>query len=111
MSVLIKGMEMPTRCFSCPMCDVENAEVNCAISHGSYIEYREVDQKIAIQERPSDCPLVEVQPHGDLVDINALKFAILDGDYVNEHDYLIGVLNAINDATTVIESNKDSESR
>lgn len=60
MSVLIKGMEMPTRCFSCPMCDVENAEVNCAISHGSYIEYRDVDPKVAIQERPSDCPLVEV---------------------------------------------------
>lgn len=60
MSVLVKGMEMPTRCFSCPMCDVENAEVNCAISHGSYIEYREVDPNVAIQDRPSWCPLVEV---------------------------------------------------
>lgn len=60
MSILIKGMEMPTRCFSCPMCDVENAEVNCAISHGSYIEYREIDPNVAIQGRPSWCPIVEI---------------------------------------------------
>jgi hypothetical protein len=42
------------------MCDVENAEVNCAISHGSYIEYREVDPDVAIQERPPWCPLIEI---------------------------------------------------
>ena len=74
MGIYIKGMEMPTRCFSCQMCDVENEEVNCEISHGYYIECRKVDPKIAIQERPSWCPLVEVpedvQPvkHGEWVD-------------------------------------------
>ena len=73
MSVLIKGMEMPTRCFSCPMCDVENAEVNCTISHGSYIEYREVDPNVAIQERPSWCPIIEVPPHGRLIDADAIN--------------------------------------
>ena len=70
--IIIKGMEMPTRCFSCPMCDVENAEVNCAVSHCSYIEYREVDPKVAIQERPSWCPLIELPPHGRLIDADAL---------------------------------------
>ena len=69
MSILIKGMEMPTRCFSCPMCDVENAEVNCAISHGSYIEYKEVDPKVAFQERPSWCPLADVREDMDMVDL------------------------------------------
>ena len=73
MSVLIKGVEMPTRCFACSMCDVENEEVNCAVPHGSYIEYREVYPKVAIQERPSDCPLIEVPPHGRLIDADALK--------------------------------------
>ena len=73
MGVYIKGMEMPTRCFACPMCEVENAEVNCVFSHGSYIEYREVDPKVAIQERPSWCSLVEVPPHGRLIDADALE--------------------------------------
>lgn len=73
MSVLIEGMEMPTRCFSCPLCDVENAEVNCAISHGFYIEYREVDPKVAMQDRPEWCPLVPVPPHGDLIDRDVLR--------------------------------------
>ena len=72
MSILI-NMEMPTRCFACPMCEVENAEVNCAISHGSYIEYREVDQNVAMQDRPEWCPLVEVPPHGDLIDRDVLR--------------------------------------
>ena len=48
-------------------------------------------------------------PHGDLIDINALKLAILDVDYVNKHDYLKGVLNAINNAPIVIPADKDGE--
>lgn len=56
MSVYIKGMEMPDRCFSCPMNDVDC----CGISKGSYIEYREVDIDVAIDHRPDWCPLVEV---------------------------------------------------
>lgn len=83
MSILIKGMEMPTRCFSCPMCDVENAEVNCAISHGSYIEYREVDPKVAMQDRPEWCPLVEVPPHGRLIDLDGTALAQY---YDEEHE-------------------------
>ena len=73
MSILIKGMEMPTRCFACPFCDVENSEVNCAISHGSYIEYKEIDEQRAIQDRPIWCPLIELPPHGRLIDADALN--------------------------------------
>lgn len=77
MSVLIKGMEMPTRCFACPMCD---EEVNCIISHGSYIEYREVDPNVAIQERPSWCPIVKIPPHGRLGDLDKLEQMFVDID-------------------------------
>ena len=102
MSILIKGMEMPTRCFSCPMCDVENAEVNCAISHGSYIDYREVDPKVAIQERPSWCPLIEVPPHGRLIDADALlKTAMENFDFVPRW--------MVKEAPTVIPADKDGE--
>ena len=70
MSILIKGMEMPSRCFSCPMCDVDC----CGISRGSYIEYREVDIDVAMNGRPDDCPLIPVPPHGRLIDADALPW-------------------------------------
>lgn len=72
MSILIKGMEMPDRCFACPMCEVYDAEVNCAISHGSYKEYRDVDEQTAINGRPDWCPLAPVPEHGRLIDKDAL---------------------------------------
>ena len=52
---------------------------------------------------------VPVPPHRDLIDINALKLEILNVDYVNKHDYLKGVLNAINNAPIVIPADKDGE--
>ena len=70
--VLIKDMEMPDRCFACPLCDVIDSEVNCVTSHGSYIEYREIDEQTAINGRPFDCPLIPVPPHGRLIDSDAL---------------------------------------
>ena len=102
MSVLIKDMEMPTMCGNCPVHKLwpEDDEAQCMIKRELWTKY---------SKRNPDCPLIEVPPHGDLVDINALKLAILDVDYVNKHDYLKGVLNAINHATTVIESDKDGE--
>lgn len=105
MSILI-NMEMPTRCFACPMCEVENAEVNCAISHGSYIEYREVDPKVAIQERPSWCSLVEVPPHGRLIDENAIK-AWFDEWYDPNVEILVWqLIDEIKNVPTVIEASE-----
>ena len=73
MSVYIKGMEMPTRCFECPMCCVDTCGIlccvdSCCISHGSYIEYREVDVDTARNGRPDWCPLIPVSEHGRLID-------------------------------------------
>lgn len=52
--IYIKGMEMPDRCFSCPLNDTDC----CGISKGAYIEYREVDVDVAINGRPDWCPLI-----------------------------------------------------
>lgn len=65
--VFIAGMEMPDRCFDCPMCDIDC----CGVSKGSYIEYREVDIDIAIDHRPDWCPLAPVPKHGQI--FNVLK--------------------------------------
>lgn len=61
MSKVYINMEMPDRCFSCPMCETDC----CGISHGSYIEYRELDIDVAINGRPDWCPIVHVPDQAD----------------------------------------------
>ena len=66
--LLIKGMEMPTRCAECrlstvhsfkdrPLCDV-------LVEYMSYGEWE--------AKRLDNCPLVPVPPHWDLIDRDAL---------------------------------------
>lgn len=63
MSVLIKGMEMPKNCHSCPMCLMRFCQA--------------MDRELSEREtrpnakRPDDCPLVPVPPHGRLIDADA----------------------------------------
>jgi hypothetical protein len=53
MSVYIHNMEMPQNCYWCPL------RASCV-------------HRIYLEERPDDCPLVHVPPHGDLIDRDAL---------------------------------------
>lgn len=55
MSVLIKGMEMPKSCKKCCFCFYDRKyEPMCLLLNG--------------KRGKSDCPLVEIPPHGDLID-------------------------------------------
>jgi len=67
MSILIKGMEMPTSCFYCPMRE-------WYIIHGEKITSCRVAKMLITNEdeRPSFCPIVPVPPHGRLIDADAL---------------------------------------
>lgn len=60
--ILIKGMEMPTSCKDCP----------CFCEEYFYCRAKEGDN-IGLGNRPKDCPLVPVPPHGRLIDADALK--------------------------------------
>lgn len=72
MSILIKGMEMPTNCRDCPLkmnCDdCEGWECVCVPSHHQ-IGY--LDELLS-DKRRDDCPLVELPPHGRLIDANEI---------------------------------------
>lgn len=68
MSILIRGMEMPTRCGRCDMCITESdGDIDfhkaCCIT-GAVIEN--------LGEKMEDCPLVHVPPHGRLIEKNAV---------------------------------------
>ena len=72
MSVLIKSMEMPTSCYECP-CNKDDGFgfFTCGVTK-SECDFRNL---------PSDCPLIEVPPHGRLIDADAL---MKDGWYLHK---------------------------
>lgn len=69
MSILIKGMEMPTSCADCPIGD----ELCCSLMPGVPALWKEYDIAVRTNRRHSHCPLVPVPtPHGRLIDADAL---------------------------------------
>ena len=69
MSVLVKGMEMPISCWRCPLCLTVDPDTYRCIPTGQ--EFESTFDAIDHIVRP--CPLVEVPPHGDLIDRSALE--------------------------------------
>lgn len=66
MSILIKGMEMPTTCGNCPVHKLwaEDDEAQCMIKRELWTKY---------SKRNPDCPLIEIPDgHGRLIDADAL---------------------------------------
>lgn len=71
MSILIPGVEMPRNCFGCPLFDDVYTDADgdddyrCGL--GVPLDYYQ-----ASGETEKDCPLIELPPHGDLIDRDAL---------------------------------------
>ena len=97
-SVLIKGMKKPETCSKCPFCQFGGLDLKlrCLVTDESIINF---DVK---EKRAGNCPLVEIPPHGRLIDASemAIKFSCLDIDITtvkNLHECLMEI-------PTVIES-------
>lgn len=74
MSVLIRGMEMPASCLTCPHHEhgtIHEWELYCGLT-GDYIGHWD-DKSLNNGRRPEYCPLVEVPPHGPLIDRDELR--------------------------------------
>lgn len=66
MSVLVKGMEMPKSCSDCFYeYETLKGETCCAICNGS------ISNDESFSKRIPSCPLVEIPPHGRLIDADA----------------------------------------
>lgn len=72
MSVLIKGMDMPKDCFQCPFLYTSIHRYAVGHAYESYTCLRTGKEDFRPKERMLDCPLVEVPPHGDLIDRSEL---------------------------------------
>ncbi len=98
MSILIRGMEMPTSCLDCPLTDGHSA--SCLITKQSVYFF--------VNKRHNDCPLVPVSPHGDLIGREWLiDIALHLMNTAKNDDIANGVkwlLQYIIDAPTIIEA-------
>lgn len=110
-SVLIRGMEMPQKCGQCKLFHAENP-MYCIAVEG----HRTVGAPYGMP-RPDWCPLVEVEPHGRLIDANEpmtkISTMMQEPDYQHEgENWMVGLImamDAINEAPTVIEPEGSEE--
>lgn len=77
MSVLIKGMKMPKSCSECRMLEGNRDDGLCHAAE-RWLDDEEYWRWFIFEEgdiddsMPSNCPLIELPDHGDLVDRDAL---------------------------------------
>lgn len=98
MSILIKGMKMPTSCYNCRLRYFDGEDDVCAfggeIMHG--------------EERCDDCPLVPVPPHGRLIDADELlrykEREVCSAEKIVSVIRYVVDIRYIKDAPTVIEA-------
>ena len=75
MSVIIKGMVMPENCWDCPLCD----------SKWCYAKAMPLENGLTTAGRQEGCPLIELPPHGRLIDADQL-LSIWEGDRKSIHE-------------------------
>ena len=66
--ILIRGMEMPQSCATCDLF----GEYGCAFIGA-------VGYALTQGRRNEDCPLLELPPHGDLIDMDKIRYTELYG--------------------------------
>jgi hypothetical protein len=100
MSVLARGMDLPTSCGTCHLRKSNEDRVWCPIL-GEYICF-----ETEFFGRKTNCPLVEVPtPHGRLIDADALKTAFPTSENATNIK-VSAVRRAINRMSTIIEAER-----
>ena len=98
MSVLIKGVEPPLNCITCPCC---NDDARFCIACGRHV---------SLTGKPPYCPMVEVPPHGRLIDADALLDELLPDPILEcgcpDPEGIEEFCDWIDSAPTVIEGSK-----
>lgn len=81
MSILIKGMEMPRDCPMCPLSHWNRLDefTGCEVVNGKRFAVTTDEGYAQSDTRPIWCPLVEIPPHGRLIDADETKRVL--GDY------------------------------
>mgnify|MGYP006908843368 CR=1 FL=1 len=101
MSVLIRDMEMPKNCAECRFRQYEY----CDMQRQDVYAVNIMDYALSLERHP-DCPLIELPPHGRLIDADELAnktfYSATSAPYITYKKFM--------DAPTVIEA-EGSETR
>ena len=82
-SVMIKGMEIPSGCYDCPILQSSDGCFDFECPFNSYLLWHNAED--VIRYRPDNCPLVEIPtPHGRLIDADALMECRLELNHYEE---------------------------
>ena len=125
MGVYIKGMKMPTCCGDCCLAfHIGMDKLHCRITGKSFdvwaVGWGSEDNRGEDGQRPyirhDDCPLIELPPHGRLIDAYELTIEILKLQKyrfsIEDSEIFVSrkaVMQAISDNPTVIEAEGESE--
>ena len=100
MGVYIKDMEIPKSCGDCPIGD----SLCCPLMPGVPALWKEYTIAVIANRRHSDCPLVRVPPHGDLIDRDKLR----EKEFIHDGDaYAVVMSRDIRNAATIIPAEED----
>lgn len=109
MSILIKGMEMPTSCYECPFLDYEQGFCFASAVKIESGWYEPILCPGGIKDgRHDDCPLVPVPPHGRLIEKHDV-FKLISA--FPEIDKLLTVefMKALYNLPTIIPASEEGE--
>ena len=115
MSILIKGVEMPTSCARCPMLEGDRLDGLCHAAsrwldddeYWKWYVYPEGDMD---DSKPCNCPLVHVPPHGDLIERDTAYDKIAEqegGNYVDMDAVDMG----LNETPVIIPAEEEPNGR
>jgi hypothetical protein len=105
MGLYIKGMEMPTSCFDCPVSHPALGNLGAAIL-GCPLIGKTLSAPFCEEKRMDNCPLAPVPPHGRLIDGDALKASLAFAEKTAEWAVpaLRAVLMVIDEMPTIIQA-------
>lgn len=81
MSILIKDMEMPRSCYECQFLEGDKYDGLCHAANmwldDDKFDWYVYDEGDMDYNKPLNCPLIELPPHGRLIDEQWLKDAMI----------------------------------
>ena len=108
MSVYVRGMEMPVGWFYCPFRTPENPDEFRCYADNTVNEFTFG----LMERRRKDCPLIELLPHGRLIDADALIGQYKGNILTAKIDYAEGVRDVLSDiknTPTIIPADKEEQ--
>ena len=103
MGVYIKGIEMPKACSDCFAERCIGSDFGCDI-----LGFDDANTTCFTNERREDCPLIEILPHGKLIDADALYDLLVnlaDNEYTPK--VFASWLSHEENAPTIISTDKE----